>query len=285
MPDKLDRARGALVGLAVGDAVGTTLEFKERGEFEPISDMVGGGPFRLQPGQWTDDTSMALALADSILATGTVDHNDLLARFISWWRKGENSVTGRCFDIGTTTREALALHEQYGSYVPAQNAPYLSGNGSIMRLAPVAIRWHHDAPTALNNAREQSRTTHGSDECVAACEKLAGWIVNGINGVDQGLNEKLKGFTANVIESSGYVAHTMVAAQWAVVNTDNFNDAVLLAANLGDDADTTAAVAGQIAGAKYGMSGIRADWLEKLAWREHIITLADKLFEVGNETR
>lgn len=282
MTDMRDRARGALVGLAVGDAVGTTLEFKELGEFTPITDMVGGGPFRLKAGEWTDDTSMALCLAESILETGTIDHNDLLARFIRWWRQGENSVTGRCFDIGTTTREALALHEKYGSYVPAENAPYLSGNGSIMRLAPVAIRWYNDAARARTNAHEQGRTTHGSDECAQACMKLSDMIVRGINGEPQELNERLKGFPPNVIQASGYVGHTIVAAQWAVVNTDNFNDAVLMAANLGDDADTTAAVAGQIAGSLYGMSGIREDWLEKLAWRDQIIDLADKLFEAAN---
>ena len=101
------RATGALLGLAVGDALGTTLEFRPRDSYPHIEDMVGGGPFRLEPGQWTDDTSMALCLADSLLADGGLDQRDLMARFVRWWQCGERSATGRCFDIGNTTRAAL----------------------------------------------------------------------------------------------------------------------------------------------------------------------------------
>ena len=278
MTDIKDRARGALVGLAVGDAVGTTLEFKERGEFEPITDMVGGGPFRLQPGQWTDDTSMALCLADSLIAHDVVDHEDLLARFLAWYEQGTNSVTGRCFDIGTTTREALMAYKARG-YEPAPNRPHLAGNGSIMRLAPVAIRWCADDMLARVSAREQSLTTHGSDEALKGCDTLVGMITRGIRGEDQELNTRIKDVNQDLIESSGYVVHTMMAAQWAVLNTDNFRDAILKAANLGDDADTVAAVAGQIAGSLYGMTGIPSEWLDKLAWRDHIVELADTLFQ------
>src|ERR1700754_2398601 len=106
-----DRAVGALVGLAVGDAVGTTLEFSRRDSMPPLKDMVGGGPFRLQPGQWTDDTSMALCLADSLLACDGLNQHDLMQRFLRWWRDGENSCTGECFDIGITTRTALMRFE------------------------------------------------------------------------------------------------------------------------------------------------------------------------------
>jgi ADP-ribosyl-[dinitrogen reductase] hydrolase len=268
------------VGLAVGDAVGTTLEFKERGEFLPINDMVGGGPFRLEPGQWTDDTSMALCLGDSIISKDTIDSVDILERFVAWWQTGNNSVTGRCFDIGTTTREALKNFQNFG-YLPALNAPHLSGNGSIMRLAPVAIRWYQDAPTAVASARLQSLTTHGSDECLEACATLAQWIIDGIHGRPQIMNEKLKRFPADLIEATGYVGHTMMAAQWAVLTTDNFRDAILAAANLGYDADTTAAVAGQIAGAKYGMAGIPQDWLDKVYWLSDLIQMADNLFDAG----
>src|SRR5690348_11419095 len=102
----IDRYRGALVGLAVGDAVGTTLEFATPGTFEPITDMVGGGPFELLPGQWTDDTSMALCLAESLLHCGGHDPRDQMQRYVRWWREGHLSSTGRCFDIGRTVASA-----------------------------------------------------------------------------------------------------------------------------------------------------------------------------------
>lgn len=110
----LDRARGALLGLAVGDALGTTLEFSRRDEHPHHAEMTGGGPFRLAPGQWTDDTSMALALAESLIAHGDLDARDLMDRFLSWWRDGEYSCTGHCFDIGSATRGALARYAADG---------------------------------------------------------------------------------------------------------------------------------------------------------------------------
>src|SRR4051794_24021737 len=152
-----DRAIGALLGLAVGDALGTTLEFSKRDSKPHHTEMLGGGPFRLRPGQWTDDTAMALALADSLLARGTFDPADLMRRFVDWWRKGTYSCTGDCFDIGITTRQALArfektLHPFSGSPDEAQ-----AGNGSLMRLAPVALFAYPDHTYAVELARSQSR--------------------------------------------------------------------------------------------------------------------------------
>lgn len=275
-----DRALGALVGLAVGDAVGTTLEFKERGEFTPITDMVGGGPFRLNVGEWTDDTSMALCLADSILEHKSIEHNDLLDRFYRWYDSGHNSHNGRCFDIGTTTRDSLLNWKTTGQTVAADHH-WLSGNGGIMRLAPVAIHWWYDDMLAEYYAIEQSRTTHASPECLEYAARLAYIVASGIRGDNQDLNSKLKNISADAISSSGYVVDTFVAAQWAVVTTDNFRDAILKAANLGDDADTVAAVAGQIAGSRYGLEGIPEDWVEKLVWRDEILDRAGRLFDTA----
>jgi ADP-ribosyl-[dinitrogen reductase] hydrolase len=138
------RGLGCLLGLAVGDAVGTTLEFSRRDERPPLTDMVGGGPFRLAPGEWTDDTSVALCLADSIIGCGGIDQCDLMDRFVPWWRDGENSHNGRCFDIGITTRHALARFERTGDPLAGSVDPGTAGNGSVMRLAPVALRWCAD---------------------------------------------------------------------------------------------------------------------------------------------
>lgn len=106
-----DRRRGCLVGLAVGDALGAAVEFKSPGTFEPVAGYRAGGPHRLNLGEWTDDTSMALALAHSIAQVGW-DLNDQARRYVAWWNKGAYSVTGRCFDIGNTTRAALRRFQQ-----------------------------------------------------------------------------------------------------------------------------------------------------------------------------
>ncbi len=109
---KIERYRGSLLGLAVGDALGTTLEFKAPGTFKPIKDIVGGGPFHLKPGQWTDDTSMALCLAESLIEKNGFDPVDQLERYVRWYRQGHLSSTGKCFDIGGTVRSALSRFER-----------------------------------------------------------------------------------------------------------------------------------------------------------------------------
>lgn len=144
-----DRRRGALIGLAVGDALGAAVEFKTPGSFEPVTGYRAGGPHRLKAGEWTDDTSMALALADSITASGW-DLNDQSDRYVQWWRTGKYSVNGRCFDIGITTRGALANFLAHkNALTSGDRSDRASGNGSIMRLAPVTIRFGHLYATQL----------------------------------------------------------------------------------------------------------------------------------------
>lgn len=290
-----DRAIGALLGLAVGDALGTTLEFKARGSLTPLTDMTGGGPFRLKPGEWTDDTSMALALADSLLASGKLDEADLMTRFSAWHERGHYSCTGTCFDIGITTRAALWRWRETGNPIAGSTDPQSAGNGSLMRLAPVAVRYWREPDILSEVAARQSATTHAAPEAVDACRAYAGLLRQVIAGLP--LHAALapqqadwsgaigtitagswRGKARDQIRSSGYVAHSLEAALWAVGQARDFADAVLIAANLGDDADTTAAIAGQLAGAAWGASGIPAHWLERLAWRERIIELAERLF-------
>lgn len=275
-----NRALGAFIGLAVGDAVGTTVEFKEPGEFTPLTDMIGGGVFKLSPGEWTDDTSMALCLAENIIEYNTVNPYELMIKFSRWYHFGENSSNGKCFDIGATCASAIMRFERDKAYNPAPDDYYSSGNGSIMRLAPVALRWHDDLDTASLMAVEQGQTTHGSQECRTACENLAKALVHLINGEEPDLeNYVLMG----AIPNSGYVMHTMQAATWAFQTTNNFRDCILKAANLGGDADTIAAVAGQLAGAKYGLSGIPIEWIAKLAQLERLLDLATKLIDGGQK--
>jgi ADP-ribosylglycohydrolase len=304
-----DRCVGALVGLAVGDALGTTLEFQPPGTFTPIDDMVGGGPFDLKPGEWTDDTSMALCLGESLLTCG-FDPHDQLWRYVRWFRDGLHSSNGRCVDIGNTVRAALLHFEAHGDPERAGRSDTMSaGNGSIMRLAPVAICYAADPKSAIHLAGESSRTTHAHAEPVDACRYLAALMLGALQGcpkaalladrfspvpglwasrplaapIDAVAAGSFRRHQPPRICGSGYVAASLEAALWAFATTDTFADGALKAVNLGDDADTTGAVYGQLAGAHYGASAIPAPWRARLAKRDVIEAMALRLAAVARQ--
>ena len=303
----LDRYLGCLFGLATGDALGTTLEFETPGSFEPITDMVGGGPHTLKPGEWTDDTSMALCLAESLVTQNGFAPVHQLELYVRWHRHGYLSSTGTCFDIGGTTWEALNNFERKRQPFPGPVEDYKAGNGSLMRLAPVPLAFAGDPMKAIHLAGESSRTTHGADDCVDSCRYFAGLLLGAISGISKAqilannyepmkeyfLRNPLTGNVSEVacgsftvkeppqINGSGFVIHTLEAALWAFHHTDNFRDGALKVVNLGDDADSTGAVYGQIAGAYYGVDGIPAEWREKLAMRELIEQRARELHAMG----
>ncbi|MCB0214627.1 MAG: ADP-ribosylglycohydrolase family protein [Anaerolineae bacterium] len=179
------RYRGALLGLACGDAVGTTLEFKRPGTFDPIADMVGGGPFGLQPGQWTDDTSMALCMAESLLEKRGFDPTDQIERYVRWYHLGYLSSTGECFDIGNTVRDALHHFERTGEAYSGSTHPRSAGNGSIMRLAPVTLAYAPDPRHAIELSADSSRTTHQAPLAVDGCRYLAALLIGAVNGVEK----------------------------------------------------------------------------------------------------
>ncbi len=289
-----DRALGAFLGLAVGDAVGTTLEFRRRDAQPRLEDMVGGGPFGQPPGGWTDDTAMALALADSLAASETLDYRNLMDRFVRWWRHGDYSHTGECFDIGNTTLDALDRYQRTGNPIAGSTDPHSAGNGSLMRLAPVALRFWRDRPGLIAAAADQSRATHGAEEAVDACRAFAELLADAIAGSPRAdvlaprpfegaaaiariMAGSGRGRARETISSSGYVVDTLEAAIWSVARTGDFHNAVLLAANLADDADTVAAVTGQLAGALYGLSGIPDHWLERVAWKDRLLAAGRRL--------
>jgi ADP-ribosyl-[dinitrogen reductase] hydrolase len=293
----LDRFRGCLLGLAVGDAVGTTVEFKPRDTFEPVTDMTGGGPFGVPSGAWTDDTSMALCLATSLLEKNGFDAQDQMERHWRWYKEGYLSSIGRCFDIGNTTQIALEEFHITGDPMSGRIDPYAAGNGSIMRLAPVVMLYYPDLEAVLHYSVKSSRTTHATLECLEACQILAGVIYRAFQGknrtdvlVERDLipltSEALKEISfgdyfekaESQIQGTGYVVQSLEAALWSFWTTDSFEAAILQAVNLGDDADTTAAVCGQVAGAFYGETGIPQQWLEKLVMRAEISNLAERLF-------
>ncbi len=307
---QIERYRGSLLGLAAGDAVGTTLEFKRPGTFTPINDMVGGGPFRLKPGQWTDDTSMALCLAESLIEQNGFVPTDQLEKYLQWYRNGHLSSRGRCFDIGNTVRAALAQFEQTGEPYCGSTDPKTAGNGSIMRLAPVPLFFARNPKDAIEKSADSSRTTHGARSAVDACRYLAALLVGAINGVsreellssryspipgywqENPLVEEIDQIAAGSfkhrqppeIKGTGYVVASLEAALWAFARTDSFQEGCLLAVNLGDDADTTGAVYGQLAGAFYGEQGIPKSWRDQLAYRELIESFAEQLFTLAQST-
>jgi len=290
MNTELDKCKGALLGLAVGDALGTTLEFKRPGTFDPIKDMVGGGVFNLQAGKWTDDTSMALCLADSLIEKESFDAFDQLDKYVKWMKHGYNSSTGTCFDIGNATRQALYLYERTGQPYCGDTSRDSAGNGSIMRLAPIPIVYYKDPEKLAKYASLSSRTTHAAPQCVDACMYMATLIAGAIAGaskdellanafsltkdfwkqhpLDSTIMEIAEGSFKTrkppEIYASGYVVKTLEAALWAFYHTTDFESGALKAVNLGDDADTVGAVYGQIAGAYYGKSGIPEHWLKRL---------------------
>ena len=290
-----DRALGAFLGLAAGDALGTTLEFSARDTKPRLTDIEGGGPFGLPPGCWTDDTAMALALAESLAASGTLAPRDLMDRFVKW-RNGEDYCpVGSCFDIGETTEAAIERYRRSGDPFAGSADPQTAGNGSLMRLAPVALRFWSDRARLVETAADQSRTTHGAAEAVDSCRAFAELMADAIAGsgpradllaprpfegeaaITRIMAGSWRGRARESIVSSGYVVATLEAAIWSVARTSDFRLAVLLAANLGDDADTVAAVTGQLAGALYGVGGIPGEWIEKIAWKDRLLEAGERL--------
>lgn len=309
-PTVEQRFLGGLLGLAAGDALGTTVEFKPTGTFPRVATITGGGPFGLNAGEWTDDTSMALCLADSLIESNGFDAVDQMRRYCRWKNDGYLSSNGTAFDIGMTIRKALEKFESERTSDESTPfcgsvSPSAAGNGSLMRLAPVPLFFADDAIKAIDYAADSSRTTHGARECVDACRYLAALIVGAVQGKSKeellspkftpvpGLweAEPLSAKVAEIAEGSfkankpppiigaiqGYVIPSLHVALWAFYHTDNFSDGALKAVNLGYDADTYGAIYGQLAGVYYGVQSIPADWLDLIAKRDLIESFAENL--------
>ncbi|MBF0471132.1 MAG: ADP-ribosylglycohydrolase family protein [Gammaproteobacteria bacterium] len=303
MINTLNRSLGSFLGLAIGDALGTTLEFRAPGSFTPLTDMVGGGPFSLEPGQWTDDTSMALCLAESLIECKRCDLKDQLQRFLRWHNEGYWSSTGQCFDIGNTVSSALNQFVKSGDPYSGPTHERSAGNGSLMRLAPIPIFYQHQPMEAIEMAGESSRTTHGNPMAIDSCRYFSGLIVGALHGEVkesllsprytpvEGVWERyplhpeieaiamgsFRTKSPPEIIGSGFVVQSMEAALWAFYHSTSFEEGALLAANLGYDADTTAAIYGQLAGAFYGLEHLPAKWLSLVAMRKEITTLIERL--------
>jgi ADP-ribosyl-[dinitrogen reductase] hydrolase len=301
LPPKKDQNRflGSFVGLAVGDAVGGPVEFSPRGTFEPIEDMSEGGYFSLKTGEWTDDTAMALCLADSLLHMNGFDAKDQMEHYSQWFLNGMFSCRDKAFGMGQTFMNSIVKYHMTGDPFVGMFNPKRPGNGSIMRLAPIPIFFYPNLEQIIRYSGESSKTTHGMPESIYACRlfgNILGLALAGkskeevlfsnqiddfdcpeiISGISRG---SYSSKTESEIESTFFAGKCLEAALWSFLTTNNFRDAILKAANLGGDADSTAAVCGQVAGAYYGIDSVPQNWKDALAKREVIFSIAQQLWE------
>ncbi len=309
-PFSPSRYCGAMLGLAAGDALGATVQFAPAGSFSPLSDIVGGGCFELAPGEWTDDTSMALCLADSLVRCDGYDVQDQMETYLEWLRNGYMSCRPFAFDVGVTTQRALAQFARTGDPYAGETHEFAAGNGCVMRLAPIPMLFAEDLEKVANLSGDSARTTHGATEAVDGCRYYGALIAAALAGcskdellapmfpplADYWARQPLVDSVAAVaagsyltkeppeIKAKGHIVKTIEAALWAFSRSDDFRSGALLAANLGEDADTVAAVYGQLAGAFYGCSGAKGipqEWLQLLAKKELLAELAEKIRQMA----
>lgn len=297
-----ERFVGCLIGLSLGDALGAPLEFMSRAEiatnFGEVRELLGGGWLNVEPGEYTDDTQLALAIAESIVRTGRIDPPDIAARFVAWLRTGPK-------DVGNITRTAIRYHEQglpwqeVGPRVARELVGGSAGNGSLMRCAPVGL-FHALRPDALlRDSMIVSEITHANPLSVWSSIAVNLAIVEFVHGRREDVlarvaaqipEQQVRDTLLTVprlprrsIRSGGFVLETLGAAFWALQHGENFEEVVVAAVNLGDDADTVGAVAGALAGARDGIDAIPERWKEQLRDADRLADLALALHRLASK--
>jgi ADP-ribosyl-[dinitrogen reductase] hydrolase len=282
--------------LVCGDALGAPVEFLPRGTFPPVETLTGGGKFQLKLGEWTDDTSMALCMASSLIEKQAFDPEDQMQKYLKWAKDGYLSCKDYCFGMGKPVFQTLVRYKKTGNPYSGNNDPKSARNGSLMRLAPVVLFYYPDHQSVIHFSGESSKTTHGAIECIDACnilfKALKGHTKSEILSSDpifespgndlcrnilKIANGDYKSKSSTDIAGSGYVVESLESALWCFYSTETFKEAVLKAVNLGQDADTIAAICGQLAGAYYGTDGIPNEWIEKIAMNEMFLKSSDAL--------
>ena len=268
-----ERFLGALLGLATGDAVAAATQFRRPGRFSPVGDMLGGGPFDLPRGAWSDDTAMALCLADSLLETGGFDAGDQVARYRRWQQQGYLSATDQCVGITAGTARALGKAQWRRQAFSGSHDPEALDPETLSRVAPTVMYYFADAAAATERSAEAARTTCQSAAVLGACRALA-----------RALHAALSGGSRSAVVAA---AEALATALDFFARTHNFRDAVLTAANLGGTSDVITAAAGALAGAHYGASAIPTLWRNSLMKLQLLESFADRLLahallEFGN---
>lgn len=274
--DYRDRAKGALWGLVIGDCLGSPIQFSGKDSHPWITGMVKCPVFRLPPGYWTDDGSMAMCIMDSYVRKGKYDLKDIGRTFVRWFMDGYlSSVDGKSFDVGTATWNACQGIAFRKSFVNGREES--QGNGSIMRFSPSWLLAKKESNPA-KVMHEISDLTHCSTVIRAVVDRFAGILDEHITGKRTSVASTYK--TREDVNNSGWAVSSLEAALWAFNTTHNFRDALVAAVNLGGDADTIGAVCGQIAGAYYGYSAIPRKWLEAVKDRQDVDALIEKFLDM-----
>lgn len=299
----------AVLGFAVGDALGVPVEFKTREYLRknPVKDMIGFGTYNEPEGTWSDDTSMTIATIDSIINDETIDINSIADYFIKWYRNGEYTATDNVFDIGRATFQALAKYETKVAEAIecGGDGIYDNGNGSLMRMLPVIFYIYYqninDDNEIYKIVNNVSSITHRHEISILGCyiyvkyafgllsgldkyqsyEKIkesdyGKFSVEALNVYSRILQEDISKLDIDKIQSSGYVVHTLEAALWIFMNSEDYNNSILKAVNLGEDTDTVAACAGGLLGLYYGEENIKKTWIDTLKKADYIKNLCEK---------
>jgi ADP-ribosyl-[dinitrogen reductase] hydrolase len=284
------RFLGALSGLAVGDALAAATQFRRAGTFTPVAAVLGGGPFDLPRGAWSDDTAMALCLADSLLACGGFDRDDQITRLQRWQQQGEFSATGQCVGITAATARILAG-------APGGRAAAVSDEAALARIAPAVMYGFGDELTAVTLAAEAAALTAPTVETVDCCRLFAAMLHAALRGAVRArvLSLPRRVFGSHPLQrrvaalaqsepvepaslpTGAGPLRLLAAVRWAFASSPDFRAGALRLANFGGDSDIATAAYGALAGAHYGVGGIPAPWLAELAQREQIEGYADRL--------
>jgi ADP-ribosylglycohydrolase len=293
-----ERFHGALVGLALGDALAAHTQFRKPGSFAPVGDLLGGGPFDVPRGAWTDDTAMALTLAESLLASNGFDARDQVSRYTRWQREGHNTATGQCVGISANVARALSMAHYKRQPFAGSHDPEQREKDPLSRVAPVVMYFFASGPTAIAQASEAARVTAQAPVVLDCVRLLAAMVHQALSGCEKpeilrppralwasantrpevlALSDGITAKNAADITGGGHVVQALEAATWAFHRSASFREGALLVANLGRDSDVAGAVFGQIAGAHYGVTSIPGIWRNSLIKRELVADTADQL--------
>lgn len=259
-----NKLKSAIYGFAVGDALGVPYEFKHRDTFRCVG-MIGHGTWDQPAGTWSDDTSMVLATMDAFRPETVATLNNIMENFAEWYVNGKYTPYGNCFDIGGTTKEAILEYLLHDDPNKCGGTNELSnGNGALMRILPFAFFDYDeeiiDRVAALTH--NTSRSKFACEMYIKICQSL---ITTGTLDLDDPYFITISNIPRERIRSTGYVLDSLVAALWCFLTTDSYDECVLAAVNLGNDTDTIAALAGALAGIKYGYEDIPVNWINRLA--------------------
>lgn len=308
----MPKIKDGVIGHAIGDAMGVPVEFciREKLLAHPVTKMIGYGSHDVPAGTWSDDTSMEIATMDSMINQGgKINCEDIMMNFYYWLKEAKYTPYGEVFDAGRTCiKSIINFSKGYDILECGQKDEYSNGNGSLMRILPIAYYCYYNKlkeEEIFEVVKDVSSLTHAHEISVLGCYIYVNYVIKLLEGKDKFesynliklidysmfteeslevykriLKEDIEKYSIDEIKSSGYVVDTLEASFWILLNASNFKEAIIGAINLGNDTDTIAAITGSMAGILYGYNSIPQEWLDKLAKRDYIEDLCDKLEKV-----